>query len=134
MNLADRFRQWRKGVWSCGPGSFAVYTDDHYLVVSADPDGSNVYCGRAEVRYTDDGIETRQTVRVRQRPDGELVTLVESEVTPAQPTLHRVAEVGEDFILFDSCGGDRFRLQADGTETYMPAEGPEVVWRRIEML
>ena len=30
--------------------------------------------------------------------------------------------------------GDRFRLQADGVEVYLPAGGGEVVWRRIERL
>ena len=134
MSIAERMKEWQKGVWTCGPGSFAVWTDRHYFVVSASPDGDNVYCGRAEVRYTDEGIETHQTVRVRQQPGGSLQTFVETSETPAQPILHRVAEVGEDFVLFESCGGDRFRLRADGVEVYLPAQGGEVIWQRLERI
>ena len=134
MTIAERIDTWRKGVWSDGENSFAIWTDSYYFVISVSPAGENIYCGVAEVRYTDKGIEMRQTVRVRRPPGGELFTFAETNKQKAQPILHRVAEVGEDFILFDSCAGDRFRLQADGVDVYMPASGNDVIWRRIENL
>jgi hypothetical protein len=134
MTIAERIRTWCKGVWSDGENSFTIWTDSYYFVISASPTGENIYCGAAEVRYTDEGIETRQTVRVRRPPKGELFIFAETDKQTAQPILHRVAEVGEDFILFDSCAGDRFRLQADGVDVYMPAFGNDVIWRRIESL
>lgn len=134
MTLAERIRTWRKGVWSDGENCFVIWTDSYYFVISVSPVGENIYCGAAEVRYTDEGIETRQTVRVRRPPGGELFAFVETDKQKAQPILHRVAEVGEGFILFDSCADDRFRLQADGIDVYMPAGGDNVIWRRIECL
>ncbi|MBC8232439.1 hypothetical protein H8E77_23060 [bacterium] len=132
MTIAERIRTWRRGVWSNGENSLTIWTDSYYFVISVDSAGENIYCGAAEVRYTDDGIETRQTLRVRRPPGGELFTFAETDKQKAQTILHRVAEVGEDFILFDSCAGDRFRLQADGVDVYMPAFGNNVTWRRIE--
>lgn len=134
MTIAERIQAWRKGVWSDGENSFAIWTDRYYFVISVSSAGENIYCGASEVRYTDEGIETYQKVRVRRPPGGELFTFVETDKQKARPILHRITEVGEDFILFESCAGDHFRLQADGVEVYMPAGGNDVIWRRIESL
>ena len=36
----EELRQWRRGVWQLTDGSYAIYTDSHYFVVSASGDSA----------------------------------------------------------------------------------------------
>ena len=137
-------------------GSYAIYTDNHYFVVSASGDSSrtNLYCGGSQTRITDKGIARRQTLRIRQfpggtlqyfkkSPPGDLVAgmILELDMSQFQPgtcNVHNeiiydsITEITDECILLSTCNGDREKIFSDGRSAYLPAGGGEHWARRIE--
>lgn len=150
----DVLRQWRRGVWQLANGSYAIYTDDHYFVVTASGDSSraNVYCGGSQLALTDRGMARKQTLRVRKFPDGDLKVTKVPLTDGAHPPLavdvtlfepgtcnvsdgviyDSVTEVTDEYILLSTCNGDREKIFSDGRSVYLPAGGGEFWAKRIE--
>jgi hypothetical protein len=155
--VGDKLREWRTGVWLLGDGSYAIYTDAHYFVVSVSGDSArtNLYCGASRIRFTDKGMVREQTLRVRQTPGGPLKwfknpeEISDSGLAPLEydPTLFKpgtcnivggviydsVTEVTDDYILLSTCNGDREKIYSDGRSAYLPAGGGEYWSVRIEV-
>ncbi len=157
QTTGERLRQWRRGVWLLADGSYAIYTDNHYFVVSASGDStrSNVYCGGSQIEFTDKGLARRQTLRIRKFPGGDLTLFKESRphsdpplVSPMELDMDlfqpgtckieggiiydSVTEVTAGYILLDTCNGDREKIFSDGRSVYMPANGGKFWAHRIE--
>lgn len=156
QTTGDRLREWRQGVWMLTDGSYAIYTENHYFVISASGDSSraNIYCGASQIRFTDKGMARKQTLRVRKFPGGDLAMSKDSppandqdyaplEIDMAlfQPGSCNIAdgviydsvtEETDDFILLATCNGDEEKIFSDGRSAYLPAGGGEYWARRIE--
>jgi hypothetical protein len=152
----DKLRHWRRGVWQLANGSYTIYTDDHYFVVSVSGDSSdaNLYCGGSELRVTERGMARRQTVRIRKLPGGDLAWSkkpssfssvdngpFEIDLAKFQPgtciidgdiIYDSVTEETNDYILLATCNGDKEKIFSDGRSVYLPAGGGEYWARRIE--
>ncbi len=152
----DKLRRWRRGVWQLSDGSYAIYTDAHYFVVSASGDSvrQNVYCGGSRIAITDKGMAREQRLRVRMVPGGELriskdapLSIAEAraslqvDLSLFQPgtcnieegiIYDSVTEVSDTCIVLATCNGDREKIFSDGRSAYMPATGGEYWARRIE--
>ena len=137
-------------------GSYAIYTESHYFVVSARGDSAceNIYCGASQIKFTDKGIARKQTLRIRKLPDGELMmskdpspstdqehALFEIDLTLFEPgscnikdgiIYDSVTEESEKFILLSTCNGDKEKIFSDGRSAYLPAGGGEYWATRIE--
>jgi hypothetical protein len=156
LTTADKLRQWRQGVWQLADGSYTIFTENHYFVVSASGDSTraNIYCGASQIRFTDKGIARKQTLRIRKFPGGDLKLLKDTPPSSneTQPILavdmsqfqpgtcnttegiiyDSVSEETDDFILLSTCNGDREKLFPDGRSVYLPASGGEHWAYRIE--
>jgi hypothetical protein len=153
--MAEKLREWRRGVWQLADGGYAIYTDEHYFVVSASGDSAqaNIYCGASRIAFTEKGIARRQDLRIRKFPDGELAVTKNpetaggeepalnvdmSQFSPGICTVHdgviydSVTEVTDLFILLATCNGDMEKIFSDGHSVYMPAAGGEFWAHRIE--
>lgn len=154
----ERLREWRTGVWLLADGSYTIYTNSHYFVVSVSGDSSrtNLYCGASKIRITDKGIARAQTLRIRQMPGGSLqwfkepenISDIGSEFLKFDPTLFQpgtcnivngiiydsVTEVTDDYILLSTCNGDKEKIFSDGRSAYLPASGGEYWATRIEII
>ena len=137
-------------------GSYAIYTDSHYFVISASGDSTeaNIYCGGSQLKFTDKGMARKQYLRIRKLPAGDLQFFkgstgsgasiespLELDMTQFQPgacNLHEgiiydsVTEETGLYILLSTCNGDREKIFSDGRSVYMPASGGEFWARRIE--
>jgi hypothetical protein len=137
-------------------GSYAIYTDDHYFVVSASGEGAeaNVYCGGSQIEITDKGMARKQSLRIRKSPGGDLtlwkIPDAPSEVKepgfeldmalfePGTCNTHdgviydSVTEETSEYILLATCNGDREKIFSDGRSVYLPAGGGEFWAHRIE--
>ncbi|HUU44194.1 MAG TPA: hypothetical protein VM118_00555 [Acidobacteriota bacterium] len=155
-NVAAKLRDWQKGVWVSGTGTYTVWTDTHYFVIQASPQGDslNIYCGSSQVAYTDKGIARKQMIRVRKMPGqalfagltdaydetGSEMPLVIDEINfkPGQCVqlegviYDSVDEIGDDYILMSTCNGDKIKLHNNGTSAFLPADGGEFWSVRIE--
>jgi hypothetical protein len=158
---ADRLRAIRAGVWISTGGAYTVWTDSHYLVVSASGESlsTNIYCGASQVRYTDQGIARKQNLRLRQlgteKPSITLdysmftegagstieevpLTIDEALFEPGTCVIEggviydSICEKTEDYILLSSCNGDQEKIFDDGRAVYLPAGGGEVWSYRID--
>ncbi len=153
----DKLRDWRTGVWLLADGSYTIYTDTHYFVISVSGDSSrtNLYCGASKVHFTDKGMARAQTMRIRQMPGGQLKWYKEAENTADiglgipnyDETLFKpgtcnivngviydsVTEVTDDYILLSTCNGDKEKIFSDGRSVYLPASGGEHWATRIEI-
>jgi hypothetical protein len=156
MTTKDKLRGWRTGVWLLADGSYTIYTDSHYFVVSVGGDSSrtNLYCGASKIRITDKGIARAQTLRIRQTPGGSLQWFKEAEnvlvaglnVLKYDPALFQpgscnivsgviydsVTEETDNYILLSTCNGDKEKIFSDGRSVYLPASGGEHWATRIE--
>lgn len=157
----DKLREWYRGVWLSDSGTYTVWTDTHYFVVSAVGDSAraNIYCGSSQVRFTDKGIARRQNVRLRQLPgkareifndfsmyaEGDDGSVVEAPLEIDMNLFEAgtcnivegviydsLTEETADYIFLSSCQGDRIKLFSDGRSVYMPAGGGESWSYRIE--
>jgi hypothetical protein len=70
----NRLAEWRKGVWISGDGTYTIYTNDHYFVISYEGDSasSNIYCGTSQLVFHNKGMARKQVLRLRQNPGGDL--------------------------------------------------------------
>jgi hypothetical protein len=156
QTTGGKLRQWRRGVWLLADGSYAIYTDDHYFVVSTSGDSAqaNVYCGGSQIRITDKGMARKQTVRIRKFPGGDLQLFKEmrspseegevaldldmEQFEPGKCNVHEgviydsVTEEADQYILLTTCNGDKEKIFYDGRSVYMPASGGEFWAYRIE--
>ncbi len=143
----DRLREWRKGVWVSGSGTYTVYTDEHYFVVSVEGDSAmpNLYCGASQVRFHRRGIARQQVLRLRQAPGGEMhsfnwsaiqsdhseapllmdtTLFVPGSCTLAEGVIYdAVMETTDEYILLSTCNGDKQKIFANGVAVYLPADG-----------
>ncbi len=157
-DVEARLREWRKGVWLLPDGSYTVYTDNHYFVLSAGGDSSrpNLYCGSSQVRYSPKGMARKQVMRLRQAPGRNPVFFVKnmfqedhSEVPMViDPALFTtgtcnikdgiiydsITEVTDTYILLSTCNGDKEKIFSNGVSVYMPAGGGEAYAYRVERL
>ena len=158
MGVAEKLAEWRKGVWISGSGTYTIYTDSHYFVLSYTGDSTrpNIYCGASQVRFHNKGMARMQTVRIRQFPGGPMnlsrdvaVTEEHTEVpmpydtslfTPGTCVIEEgviydaVTEVTDEYILLATCNGDHEKIFADGRSAYMPVSGGEFYSYRVEGL
>lgn len=156
LTIEEKLRQWRRGVWLLGDGSYAVYTDTHYFVVSASGDSaqSNIYCGGSQIRITEKGIARRQTLRIRKFPGGDLQLFKElrsasehdevaleldmAQFQPGTSNVHdniiydSVTEETDEYILLSTCNGDKEKIFSDGRSVYLPSSGGEYWAYRVE--
>jgi hypothetical protein len=157
-DLKTKLAEWRKGVWILQDGSYAIYTDNHYFVVSVSGDSTsaNIYCGASQVRFHSKGMARKQTIRVRQfpgrelnffkqiavQPDGKEIPLVMDTTQFAPNTCNikdaiiydSITEVTDDYILLTTCNGDHEKIFSNGISVYLPAGGGESYSYRIEGL
>lgn len=155
-SVEDKLKSWRKGVWVSGAGSYTVYTDSHYFVVSSEGDStsSNVYCGASQTRFHNKGIARQQVVRVRKSPGGELslgrwpvlgdddtetpMSIDTTLFVPGSCTVKggiiydAVTEINDTSILLSTCNGDKERIFYNGRSLYLPADGGESWSVRVE--
>lgn len=137
-------------------GSYAIYTDNHYFVVSASGDSAqaNIYCGGSQLQITDRGMARRQTLRIRKLPGGDLHLSKElrsfsdqsrdefeidtTQFEPGTCNIHEgiiydsITEETDQYILLTTCNGDKEKIFSDGRSVYLPASGGEYWAHRIE--
>jgi len=157
-NTASRLRQWRKGVWISGEGTYTIYIDKHYFVVSFEGDtlDPNIYAGASQIAFHAKGIARSQTVRIRRAPGQDISQGRWTSFTPEpgesplffdsalfQPgactikdgvIYDAVTEVTDTSILLSTCNGDREIIYSDGRSAYLPVSGGEYYSYRIEEL
>ena len=157
-SVGEKLAEWRKGVWISGAGTYTIYTDSHYFVLSYTGDSANpnIYCGASQLRFHDKGMARRQIVRMRQFPGGAMnlsrldaITADHTETpmpydtslfTPGTCVIEEgviydaVTEVTDDYILLATCNGDHEKIFANGVSAYMPASGGEFYSYRVEEL
>ncbi|SYZ72293.1 hypothetical protein TRIP_C20408 [Candidatus Zixiibacteriota bacterium] len=155
-NVKSKLAEWRKGVWISGEGTYTIYTDNHYFVISFEGDTlrPNIYCGASQIAFTDKGTARKQVIRLRQNPGStmnlfrELARQSDSTETPLayDSTLFKpgacnikdgviydaVTEVAADYILLSTCNGDKEKIYSNGVSVYLPAGGGEFNSYRIE--
>ncbi len=151
-NLAE----WLKGVWISGQGTYTIYTDSHYFVVSfeGDTSASNIYCGASQLEFHNRGVARKQVIRLRQFPGREPTsfreaiftsrekeTKLEIDTTLFSPGVcnikegiiyDSVTEVTDEYILLATCNGDHIKVFANGVFVYLPAAGGGFYSYRVE--
>jgi hypothetical protein len=157
-DIKSRLTEWIKGVWISGDGTYTIYTDHHYFVISYEGDSSspNIYCGSSQIVFHNKGMARKQNIRMRQSPGGEMQTFrlglftaahgeapLEIDTTLFVPGMchiqdgiiyDAVTEVTDEYILLSTCNGDQEKIFADGRYAYLPADGGEFYSYRIEKL
>jgi hypothetical protein len=155
---SDKLREWRKGVWISGDGTYTVYTDEHYFVVSVEGDSArpNLYCGASQVKFHRRGMARQQVLRLRQSPGGAMQTFsrfvfqpdhseaplvvdttlfVPGTCTISDGVIYdAVTEVTGEYILLSTCNGDKEKIFSNGVAVYLPADGGEFYSYRISRL
>jgi hypothetical protein len=158
INDRNKLADWRKGVWITGEGTYTIYTDNHYFVLSYEGDSAspNIYCGASQLIFHNKGTARKQLIRLRQNPGGNLYSyrdkiLVSDSVearlvidtnlfTPGTCNIKdgiiydAVTEVTDDYILLATCNGDKEKIYSNGVSVYLPAGGGEYYSYRIEKL
>ncbi len=149
---------WLKGVWISGGGSYTIYTDNHYFVVSLQGDSAspNIYCGSSQLQFHARGLARKQVLRLRQFPGGEMDAWKQDIFTAAgkevefvidttlfQPGIcnivegtiyDSITEETEEYILLATCNGDQIKVYANGVYAYLPKSGGEFRSYRVEKL
>ncbi len=157
-DIKAKLLEWKKGVWVSGSGTYTVWTDNHYFVISHTGDTArpNLYFGASQVEFHNKGIARQQIIRYRKPPGGDVTSFRESVVredhteqpmatdtslfTPGTCNIKdgiiydAVTEVTEDYILLATCNEDKIKLFNNGVEVYLPAGGGEFYSYRIEEL
>lgn len=157
-DIQAKLTEWQKGVWISGTGTYTIYTDHHYFVVSFEGDtlSPNIYVGASQLAFHNRGMARKQNLRLRQLPGGEMSSFVEhvfqgdhsEEPMLIDSTLFKpgvcnikdgiiydaVTEAGEDFILLATCNDDRIKLFSNGVSVYLPASGGAYYSYRVEKL
>lgn len=154
--LKAQLAEWRQGVWISGQGTYTIYTDDHYFVISYEGDSTapSIYCGASQVIYHNKGMARRQNIRLRQFPGQGLnyyrdllsrsdtaevpLTIDTNLFTPGTCNVKdgiiydAVTEATKDYILLATCNGDKEKIYSNGISAYLPAGGGEFYSIRIE--
>lgn len=154
----EKLRAWQKGVWINGSGTYTVYTDDHYFVVSYEGDSAhaNLYFAASQLGFYDRGMTRYQTIRLRMPPNGDLTewkregfiadhneirhpvdtSLFDEKSCVIQDGViyDAITEATDTYIILATCNGDKIRLMCDGRSAYMPASGGEFWSYRVETL
>ena len=158
ISIQDRLAEWRQGVWISGTGTYTIWTDSHYFVVSYEGDSAspNIYVGASQVRFHEKGIARKQTLRHRQMPSGDKETYRKTAFQPDHTespmpfdsTLFKpdicniidgviydaVIEATDEYILLATCNGDKEKIFSNGVSVYLPAGGGEYYSYRVEKL
>ena len=154
----NNLREWRKGVWISGGGTYTVYTEDHYFVVSVEGDSAapNLYCGASQVVFHRRGMARRQVLRLRQSPGSDMQTFNASMIEPDHSEAplvidtslfvpgtctiaggiiyDAVTESNDKYILLSTCNGDKEKIFSNGVSVYLPADGGEFYSYRVSRL
>lgn len=150
--------EWRQGVWISGSGTYTIYTDDHYFVLSYEGDSmsANLYFGASQTKFCSKGLARKQVIRFRQVPgrDFQLFKNMAFQSDHTEPALEidttqftpgscnikdgiiydSITEETDEYILLATCNGDREKIFNNGVSVYMPAGGGEYYSYRIEKL
>lgn len=157
MNDADtKFAQWRKGVWITGHGTYTIYTDTHYFVLSYEGDSTsaNLYCGASQVKFCNQGLARKQVIRLRQMPGRDMqlfkdlafqsdhteepLSIDTTLFTPGVCNIKEgiiydsITEATDEYILLATCNGDKEKIYHNGVSIYMRVGGAEYYSYRIE--
>ncbi len=157
-SIQDRLAEWRRGVWISGAGTYTIWTDSHYFVVSYEGDTAspNLYIGASQVHFHDKGIARQQVLRLREAPGGDRrlfrETAFQSDHKEApmvfdssmfKPSIcniidgviyDAVIEATDEYILLATCNGDKEKIFSNGVSVYLPAGGGEFYSYRVEIL
>ncbi|HOP05931.1 MAG TPA: hypothetical protein PLF13_01435 [candidate division Zixibacteria bacterium] len=158
LTNVEKLRAWQKGVWISGSGTYTVYTDDHYFVISSEGDSANanLYFAASQLGFYEQGMTRYQTVRLRKIPQGNPIYwkkegFITNNIEVRQPVdtslfdnrscvvqdgviYDAIIESTDTYILMATCGGDKIRLMCDGRSAYLPASGGEFWSYRVETL
>ena len=157
-SIQDRLAEWRQGVWITGTGTYTIWTDSHYFVVSYEGDSAspNIYVAASQVRFHSKGIARQQVLRLREGPGGDRQmfreTAFQSDHKEApmvfdssmfKPDIcniidgviyDAVIEATDEYILLATCNGDKEKIFSNGVSVYLPAGGGEYFSYRVEKL
>lgn len=152
----NQLAEWRKGVWISGNGTYTIYTDSHYFVLSYEGDSTrpNLYYGASQVQFHEKGLARKQVMRLRQFPGGDPTLFKESILQPDHKEAPLVLdttcfnkktctikdgiiydviiEKTDVYILLATCNGDKEKIFSNGVSTYLPAGGGEFHSYRVE--
>ena len=157
MDAKTKLAHWMNGVWLMADGSYTIYTDTHYFVISASGDSAsaNIYCGASQVKYHNKGMARKQIIRLRQMPGATLQWYKENivdenaeiplkiDTTQFAPNTcnikdgiiyDSITEITNDYILLSTCNGDKEKILPSGVSIYMPKDGGEFYSYRIERI
>ncbi len=151
-----KLAQWRKGVWISGSGTYTIYTDTHYFVISYEGDSTsaNLYFGASQVKFCKKGMARKQVIRLRQMPGRDMqlfkdfsfrpdhteepLSIDTTLFTPGVCNIKKgiiydsITETTGEYILLATCNGDKEKIFSNGVSVYMPAGGGEYYSYRIE--
>jgi len=157
-DVKTKLAEWRQGVWITGVGTYTIWTDSHYFVVSYEGDTTspNLYIGASQIRFHNKGIARQQVLRLREAPGGDKQTFREtafqSDHTEAPMVFDSsmfkadvcnvingviydaVMEITDEYLLLATCNGDKEKIFSNGVAVYLPAGGGEFYSYRVERL
>lgn len=157
-SVRSRLAEWRKGVWMAGNGTYTIYTDTHYFVISygGESTNPNTYVGASQIAFHNKGTARKQILRLRQPIGAPISYFLGDGFTAAHQeppfvydtTLFKpgicqikegviydaVTEVTDTSILLSTCNGDKERIYSNGMSVYLPAGGGEYYSYRVEQL
>jgi hypothetical protein len=158
VSVRARLAEWRKGVWMAANGTYTIYTDSHYFVLSFGGDSSNpnTYVGASQLAYHNRGTARKQILRIRQ-PNGAPMSyylgngFADDHTEPPmvidsmlfKPGVcnfkggilyDAVTEVTDTSILLSTCNGDKEMIYSNGVSVYLPAGGGEAYSYRVERI
>ncbi len=152
----NQLAEWLKGVWISGIGTYTIYTDSHYFVLSNEGDSArpNLYFGASQVQYNEKGMARKQVLRYREVPNIDPTifreTAFQSDHTEAPLVIDTTCFAGntctikdgiiydviiektDDYILLATCNGDKEKIFSNGVYVYLPADGGEFYSYRVE--
>ncbi len=152
----NQLAEWLKGVWITGVGTYTIYTDSHYFVLSNEGDSlrPNLYFGASQVIYTDKGKARKQVLRYRQVPNNDPTIFRETDFqddhTEAPMVIDTtlfsgtsctiqdgiiydvIIEQTDEYILLATCNGDKEKIYDNGVYAYLPASGGAYYSYRVE--
>ncbi len=155
-DIKTKLAEWQKGVWISGNGTFTIYTDDHYFVLSYEGDTTlpNIYFGASQLQFCNQGSARGQVLRYRKNRTATLeafrknvfredhteepMDVDTSLFTPGACNIKdgiiydAITEVTDEYIILATCGGDRVKLFGNGVSAYLPKSGGEFYSYRIE--
>ena len=155
-DIKTKLAEWRKGVWISGEGTFTIYTDDHYFVLSYEGDTAspNLYFGASQFQICNQGSARGQVLRYRKGGNATLeafrndafredhteepMAVDTTLFTPGACNIKdgiiydAVTEVTDEYIIMATCGGDRVKLFNNGVSVYLPKSGGEYYSYRVE--